>query len=86
MKSIFKYLLEVTDRQTVKLQGRILSVEVQHRKVVLYAVADDEIEPSPVEIFIVGTGHPADHIAGFNFLGTVQLDGGVLMFHIFTTP
>jgi hypothetical protein len=90
---IFKYPIEVTDTQTIKLPAgsRILSVMNQYEKIVLYAlVSDNEKDTKEVSIRIVGTGHVIDFFipalefgGGYTFLGTVSLHDGRLMFHVF---
>lgn len=90
---IFKYKLEVTDEQIVKLPSgsRVLSVMNQNDNIVLYAlVSDNEIDTEEVSIRIVGTGHDIDFFipaagfgGGYEFLGTVSLYDGTLMFHVF---
>lgn len=90
---IYKYKLEVTDDQIVKLPlgSRILSVMNQYDKIVLYAlISDNETGNEEVSIKIVGTGHDIDFFipapefdVGYNFLGTVSLYDGELMFHVF---
>ncbi len=90
---IFKYPLEITDDQTIKLPhgARILSVMNQHDNIVLYALVNDkEKKIESVSTRIVGTGHDIDFFipaagfgGGYKFLGTVSLYDGKLMFHVF---
>jgi len=90
---IFKYKLEVTDEQIVKLPSgsRILSAMNQYDNIVLYAlISDNEINTEEVSIRIVGTGYDIDFFipsavfgGGYKFLGTVSLYDGKLMFHVF---
>jgi hypothetical protein len=44
---------------------------------------EDSKTSNSYSIIIHGTGHPADDVDGYNFLGTVKLQGGLLMFHVF---
>ena len=86
MKKIFKYRLEPADVQRLYiLKGsKILSVEEQYGKVVLYALVDDTYgELDCFKIFVKRTGHLADDVSDCKFLGTVKLDEGRLMFHVF---
>ena len=83
---IYKYTLEVVDVQQLDLPtgSKILSVEEQNRKIVLYALVDDtQSGLDCFEIFIKGTGHLADNIDNCEFLGTVKLYEGRLMSHVF---
>ena len=83
MKTIWKCTLAPDSRQTVTLPrgAELLTVQVQFDLVQLWAVVDSS---QPVEtryIHIVGTGHPIG-FAG-KYIGTFQLDGGALVFHVF---
>jgi hypothetical protein len=87
MKRIFKYPLQVVDSQklTIPASSKILSVQNQNEEIVLYALVDDTITLTHTyQIIIHGTGHQADDVLDFNFLGTVSMHGGRLMFHVFT--
>ena len=86
MKNILKYALKVEDKQYLQLplNSRLLSVEEQRENIVLYALVDDEEQTLEKYLIIMhGTGHRADDVSGYNFLGTVQLKNGALVFHIF---
>jgi hypothetical protein len=88
MKTIYKYDLAIRDDQTVKLPlgAKILSVHEQYGNIIFYALVDKDIEETDDFYFICrGTGHNADFIEefGFQYLGTVKLYNGGLMFHIF---
>lgn len=86
MKKIYKYTLEVLDGQRLDIPtgSKLLSVAEQYEKIVLYALVDDARGGlDSFEIFIKGTGHPADDISDCEFLGTVKLARGKLMFHVF---
>ncbi len=87
MKRIFKYTLKAKDVQDVVIPypNRILSVTEQYGSIVVYALVDD-CENGDGEIYtfqIRGTGHNADGLEGYTFLGTAKLLDGDLMFHVF---
>jgi hypothetical protein len=86
MKTVYKYVLEVVDDQTLSLPigSQVLSVATQDDDIVLYALVDPD-QPTTIRygIRIHGTGHPISNIDGHAFLGTVNLYGGRLMFHVF---
>ncbi len=89
--TIFKYPLAIVDQQKRTIPGlkRILSVAEQRRQLVLYALvgkSDTVNRPVDVDILIIGTGHPIATVTGFDFLGTVKMFGGELMWHIFVKP
>ena len=86
MRKIFKFPLEVTDYQTIEVKSPaiLLSVAEQNNNIVLYAMIDDLEYGIPVDVRIIGTGHPIkDDIDNYKFLGTVNLIDGGLMFHVF---
>ena len=89
MRTIYKYVLKVTDIQNLTLPSgsRIISVEEQNGEIVLYAVVNTSMKTNTITdkyvIFIIGTGHCADNSIGNTFLGTVKLAAGQLMFHVF---
>ena len=86
---IYKYKLEPEDRQVLNLPkgAEILSVVEQRDEVVIYAfVEEDNIsDTEPLTFIIRGTGHDAGNFKrqNYTFLGTVKLEGGALMFHVF---
>lgn len=93
MITVFKYPLEPTDYQEIEIKGlmRVLSVEEQNEDIVLYAQVNTE-PPRPeyqydiIEVIILGTGHDRPElkeVGKWNFLGTVKLLEGNLMFHVF---
>ena len=86
MNRILKYPLKLADRQTITLPAntRILSVENQRGSVVMYALVDCEATDMRVyTIKMIGTGHYADSVVNSPFIGTVNLENGSLMFHVF---
>ena len=81
---IFKYPLLVTGRQDVEMpQGaRILSVQVQRKVPVMWALVDPgKPADQKREIRMRGTGHDSTE-DGSEFLDTIQLEAG-LVFHDF---
>lgn len=88
MKKIFKYVLEVTDEQTLQLPvgAKVLSVQNQQGKPCLWALVDSE-QPAieSVNVAMFGTGNPIEdwQLKGLSFLGTVQINWLVL--HVFVS-
>lgn len=85
MKTIYKYPIEVTDIQKIKLpfDSLIISVLNQNGKLVIYALVDtEEKDTEERTIRIFGTGNPCDvEEFDYNFLGSVFM--GDLVWHIF---
>lgn len=84
MKRILKYTLDIVDYQELTLSenSKILSVANQRDNIVLYALTD-ELSTCTYAIIMHGTGHPADDVIGAQFIGTVSLYNGSLVFHVF---
>lgn len=85
MKRVYKYVLAATEQQVLFLPkgSEVLSVAEQRNDMVLYAmVRDDAGEVERHTVRVHGTGHPVHDDPG-RFIGTVNLHGGALMFHMF---
>lgn len=84
-RSVWKYELRMTDAQTVGMpeSAQLLSVDIQNGKLCLWAlVAVDFKARVNRKIIIHGTGHPVSDSIGA-FVGTVLMDSGALVFHVF---
>jgi len=83
---IYKYEILPVDEFVLDLPlgAKLLSVAEQNNKMVLYAMVIPELRLKPLKIRVIGTGNPMpDGMSEFEFLGTVKLHNGKLMFHIF---
>lgn len=85
MRTIWKYVLDVTDEQDIEVpQGsKLLSVQVQKGEVCLWVLVTNKTDTSCAKIIIHGTGHPIHYKTELEFLGTFQLDGGNFIGHCF---
>lgn len=86
MRKIFKYPLEITDHQTVKIKSPavLLSVTGIDDGIIMYAIVDDLEYGIPVDVMIIGTGNAIkDDIDNYKFLGTVNLMNGREIWHVF---
>jgi hypothetical protein len=84
MKTIYKYAIDTRDLIKIDMPvgAEILSLQTQKGEPCLWALVDTEA-PKEVRVFeIYGTGHPVDDDPK-KFLGTFQLRGGDLIFHVF---
>lgn len=74
MKTIWKFPLEVTDRQSIELpaQYEFLSVADQGGQLCLWAEVETTGESVVRTIWIVGTGNPIPKVAAA-FIGTVLM-------------
>lgn len=85
-KTIWKTTMLVTDEQTVYLpEGAVpLTVQLQNNKPQLWFVADTDHYQEPRTVRCYGTGHPiAENLDNLQYLGTVQMQNGTLVFHFF---
>lgn len=84
MKTIFEYTLPKATPATIEMpQGAtILVAQNQSEAVVIWAEVDTEL-PLETRTFVTAlTGQPLPR-GKKQFLGTVQLQGGALVFHVY---
>lgn len=85
MKKIYKYILEITDFQTVEIPGLqlLLGAQFQNGQLCVWALVDPDKLKSNIPFWIFGTGNPlSDVIEDIDYFKTVQQ--GPLVWHIFT--
>ena len=85
MKTIWKYHIKTTDVQFLDIPGgaQILSVQVQAGQPCIWALVNPDADRRKRHIRICGTGHRVDERYIGTFVGTYQLNGGSLVFHVF---
>lgn len=83
--AIWKYAVEVKDEFDVEMPagGRVLSVQVQDGTPCVWVLVEPENAVARRWFSLRGTGHPTDGMDGAEFVGTFQLRGGALVFHLF---
>lgn len=89
--TIWKWPLELASEQQLALpiNARLLCVQTQAEVPTLWAIVNPEEKlTSPKTVFMVGTGHPMPSGISHgeqmrNYLGTIQLHCGSLVFHFF---
>jgi hypothetical protein len=83
MKAIYKYQLSLqgVDIRTLPADFEVLSVQIQHNIITMWAYVDDTSNACEVEIKIIGTGTEFKNRRKYSYIGTVQLDSFV--WHIF---
>jgi hypothetical protein len=81
---IYKFEVPIYDDAVIMMPkgARILSVQVQHGKPVLWALVDHNAPEVKRRFAVRGTGHDIDGLVG-EFVGTFQLRDGRLVFHLF---
>ncbi|MGH7901606.1 MAG: DUF7352 domain-containing protein [Thermodesulfobacteriota bacterium] len=85
-KKIYKYQLEITDNQIIKMPvgAKILTVDTQgDDNVCLWALVDPNMEYKDRKIRIIGTGHPIEDWEKLEYIGTAQQLSGGLIWHVF---
>lgn len=86
MKTIYKYTLDAGDRVRIPLprDAVVLSIQEQDGQAVMWALVDTDKPLVDREFRIIGTGYSIpespEHLI---FIGTLQLRGLGLVFHIF---
>jgi hypothetical protein len=92
MKIIYKYRLDVIEKQVLKLPrgAQLLCVKNQREQLCVWAVVDTIAVGLPAEyeehtFLLYGTGYAHEELppSGYQYLGTIQMQAGVLVFHIF---
>jgi hypothetical protein len=86
-KAIFKYPLDARGEQQVMMPegARVLSVQEQGGVICLWAMVETDRPFKTVRTFqIYGTGHSIpDGLRHRVYVGTVQTEGGSLVWHVF---
>jgi hypothetical protein len=84
METIWKYELEVTGEQKIMMpNGAVtLDVQVQDNLPCLWVRVDPDRSMINRKIITHGTGHEVPETTG-DHIGTYQLQGGGLVFHVF---
>lgn len=84
MKSIWKYSLRIDGEQTLDVPegAEALTVQVQNGTPCLWMRIDPAAPMTLRKIITHGTGHPVPETTG-RYVGTYQIDGGDLVFHVF---
>lgn len=88
MQTIWKYKLPVLDEFHVDMPAgsRILTAQVQHNQLNLWALVDTEATVIPYNFAILGTGNPIEKEANlecYRFIDTFQLYEGGFVGHLF---
>jgi hypothetical protein len=85
MKTIHKFSISIVDEQTVQMPvgALILSIQVQRGQPCVWAMVDTDQSTHARKFYLVGTGHPCEHVNGCKYVGTFQTQEGGLVFHLF---
>jgi len=84
---IWKFELPIEDRVAIAMpsQSEVLSVQMQGDRPFVWALVDPKEPLVPCLFAVRGTGHPIDIPIeeDWKFIGTFQMRGGALVFHVF---
>jgi hypothetical protein len=82
--TIWKYPFAVHDVVEIEMpiRAKVLTVQVQAQVPCLWALVHESHDVEVRRFRIYGTGHPINHLIG-SYVGTFQLVGGGLVFHVF---
>ena len=86
MNKIYKYPLEITDKQSVSMiaNAEVLCVQMQTGTPCIWAMVDnDQTEKENRTFFTYGTGYDIPNDAEILYVGTYQHMNGSLVFHVF---
>lgn len=86
MKTIWKYELEIKDEHILEIPSPAipLGFQVQYGKPVLWCLVDPEKGMVKKRFRMAGTGHEILFtLEELNYIGTIQLLGGNLIYHLF---
>lgn len=89
MKTIWKYPIPIEDKfvLTMPIGAQPLCVQVQHGQPCIWALIDTS-KPQTTFLFRLSTtGYTDldDNLTKLDYLGTFQMNGGDLVFHVFQT-
>lgn len=84
-KAVWKYEIEARDRQSIHMpvNAEILCVQMQNGNPCIWALGDPEDARQEREFLMLGTGHNAAPESIGRYIGTFQMSGGSLVFHLF---
>jgi hypothetical protein len=87
MATIWKYTLEPGRTKLQMPQGaQVLTAQMQHGDLCVWAKVDPS-RPLELRLFdVYGTGHTMPADPRHCYVGTVQADGGALVWHVFEWP
>ena len=86
MKSIWKFPVPIDDDIELEMPkgARILSFQSQRDHPCIWALVDMDTQEKEIRKFrMAGTGHPIEDDSNYSFVGTAQMMGGNLVWHLF---
>lgn len=84
--TIWKYDLELTDIQTIRMpeRAKVLTAQNQFQKIRLWALVNPDLPTEQRNFRIIGTGHDIlESNETLKYISTFQLENGSPVWHIF---
>ena len=84
MSRVLKYPAPIAAELVIDMPevAHVLSVQVQRGQAQIWALVHDDGSHKPRTFLWIGTGHTVPEPIGA-YVGSVQFDGGALVFHLF---
>lgn len=85
MRTIYKYDIFIQDVFTIlmPIDAEILTVQTQYGSPYFWAKVDTNAEKERRRFCLFGTGHEIPPEKDLQYIGTFQVSGGSLVFHLF---
>lgn len=85
MRTVYKQKLKIEDVQTIDIHegAKILHIGKQFDSVCIWYECDDEKPMTKRTIYCFGTGHEMPVDVKLQYIGTIILSDGELVFHFF---
>lgn len=85
MTKVYKFPLDISDEQKVSMPegAKVLTVQVQKGKPCIWAECNPDGLPVLRTFLIRGTGHPIDDEIEKEYIGTIQMCEGSIIYHVF---
>jgi hypothetical protein len=82
---IWKFSVPLTDEFTISMPAgsRLLDVQTQNGEPQIWATCNPALPLVSRSFSLRGTGHDTNGAEGALYVGTFQLQGGALVFHLF---
>lgn len=80
---ILKWELKLVGMQTLEIpaKSKIMTVQMQRQVPCIWTSCDESLPMAKLDVVLLPTGYETPD---WPYRGTIQLDGGALVFHVFT--
>lgn len=86
MLTIYKYPFKIEDNFKIAMpkNAKILAVAIKDEIPCIWAMVETYNDLALKEFWLRGTGHNCEEIRNLSYVGSFQILGGSLVFHLFT--